>query len=107
MGNAGMWTDYSFHGMVWIGLTEKVIDEQGFGRGEGESFRGHCHHCVDIIMLSVLLGKALCKWCLDTADREETNSCHFSWHLRLTCPREEVLAPIPDHVGPLYQEEKP
>lgn len=63
----------------------------------GRSFRGHCHHCVDIIMLLVLLGKALCKWCLDRTDREETNNCHLSWHLRLTCPqrRDAGLYPRP------------
>lgn len=107
IGSAGMWTDYSFHGVVRVSLTEKVIVEQGFGGGEGESFRGHCHHCVDIIMLSVLLGKALCKWCLDTADREETNNRHLSWHLRLTCPQRRDAGPIPDHAGPLCREEKP
>lgn len=45
----------------------------------------------------ILLGKALCKWCLDTADREETNNHHLSWHLRLICPqtRDAGLYPRP------------
>lgn len=30
MGNAGMWTDYSFHGEVMVGLTEKVIVESKY-----------------------------------------------------------------------------
>lgn len=61
MGSAGMWRDYSFHGVVRAGLTE-VIVEQRSGGGEGASFRCHRHHCVDIITVLVLLGKALCKW---------------------------------------------
>ena len=61
MGSAGMWKGYSFHRVVRVGLTKKVIVEQRFGEGEREPFRCHCHPCVDLIMLSVLLGKALCK----------------------------------------------
>lgn len=107
MGTAGMWTDYNFHGVVRVDLTEKVIVEQRFGGGVGGSFRGHCHHCVDIIMLSVLPGKALFKWCLDTADREETNNRHLSWHLRLTCPQRRDAGLYPRPCWTPLSEEKP
>lgn len=42
--SAGMWTGYSSHRVVRVGLTKKVIVEQRFGGGEEEPFK--CHHAV-------------------------------------------------------------
>lgn len=52
MGSAGVWTDYSFHRVARVGITEKVIVEPRFGgEGEGPS------DVISIIMLT-----SLCSW---------------------------------------------
>lgn len=95
-----MWKDYSFHRVVSVGITEKVIVEQRFG-GEEESRS-------DVIMLT----SSYCWSCVakhfgngtDSADRGETNN-------KAICPDmspERICWPLSHTMwDPSVREEQP